>query len=60
LSTELIAILVTAFLQSVGIVILGFMLYRMRTKMDADDAAIFLQGRRIEEVTKEMRASLAR
>jgi len=43
-----------------GLVILGVMLHRMRDKMEADDAAIYLQGRRIEEVLREMRGELMR
>ena len=31
-----------------------------RTKMDADDAALYLQSRRVQEVLREMRAELLR
>ncbi len=47
-----IAILATSFIE---VIFLGSILYRMYTEMSADDAAPFLQGRRIEEVLKEMR-----
>jgi hypothetical protein len=36
------------------------MLYRMFTKMGAHDAALYLQGRRIEEILRQMREDLAR
>ena len=58
MSTELLAILITSTIQIAGLVILGTMLLRMGRKMDADDAALFLQGRRVEEVIREMRETL--
>ena len=58
MSTELLAILITSTIQVAGLVILGTMLLRMGRKMDADDAALFLQGRRVEEVIREMRETL--
>jgi uncharacterized membrane protein YfbV (UPF0208 family) len=61
MSAELLAILITAAFQLVvavaGFVILGTML-RTIGKVDADDAAMFLQGRRVEEVIREMRETL--
>jgi hypothetical protein len=57
LSTELIAILVTSLIE---VTFLGSILYRMYTKMNADDAALYLQGRRIEEILKEMRQETTR
>jgi len=59
----LVASLVTVGLGLTGIVGLGFLIwwvYRMDRKMNADDAAIFLQGRRVEEAIREMRAELRR
>jgi hypothetical protein len=56
-SPELIAILVTSLIE---VTFLGSILYRMRDKINADDAALNLQGHRIEEVLKEMRAELTR
>jgi hypothetical protein len=58
MSTELLATLVTSTIQIAGLVILGTMLRRMGGKMDADDAALFLQGRPVEEVIREMRETL--
>jgi hypothetical protein len=58
MSTELLAILIASTFQIAGLVILGTMLLRMGQKMDADDAALFLQGRRVEEVIREMRETL--
>ena len=58
MSTELLAILIASTIQIAGLVILGTMLLRVGQKMDADDAALFLQGRRVEEVIREMRETL--
>jgi hypothetical protein len=58
MTPELLAILITSTIQIAGLVILGTMLLRMGRKMDADDAALFLQGRRVEEVIREMRETL--
>ncbi len=58
MSTELLAILITSTIQIGGLVILGTILLRVGRKMDADDAALFLQGRRVEEVIREMRETL--
>ncbi len=58
MSTELLAILIASTIQIAGLVILGTMLLRMGQKIDADDAAFFLQGRRVEEVIREMRETL--
>ena len=58
MTLELAAVLVTALLEVTGLVILGAMLYRMRDKMDADDASLYLQGKRVEEVLREMRREL--
>ena len=58
MSIELLAVLPTAGLQSILILIGLVMLYRMSNKQTADDAALYLQGHRIEEVMREMRESL--
>jgi len=58
MTLALAAVLVTALLELTGVVILGGMLYRMRDKMGADDAALYLQGKRVEEVLLEMRREL--
>jgi len=52
------AVLITALLEMTGLVILGGLLYRVREKVEADDAALYLQGKRVEEVLREMRAEL--
>jgi hypothetical protein len=57
-SAELIAIIVTSFIEVTELSFVAWMAYRMNTKMAADDAALYLQGRRIEDVLKEMRQSL--
>ena len=58
MTLELAAVLVTALLELTGVVILGGMLYRMRDKMGTDDAALYLQGKRVDEVLREMRREL--
>ena len=58
MSTELLAILIASTIQIAGLVILGTMLLRVGQKTGADDAALFLQGRRVEEVIREMRETL--
>jgi hypothetical protein len=62
MTPEMLAILIASTVQLAiavaGFVILGTMLRRMDGKMDADDAALFLQGRRVEEVIREMRETL--
>jgi hypothetical protein len=55
MSTELLAILIASTIQIAGLVILGTMLLRVGQKMGADDAGLFLQGRRVEEILREMR-----
>ena len=58
MSPELLAILVTSILEMGGLVVLGVILYRIWGKMEADDAALYLQGRRVEEILREMRSEL--
>ena len=55
MSTELLAILIAIVAVVVTSLIEVTMLYRMYTKMSADDAAIYLQGRRVQEVLERMR-----
>jgi len=55
---ELMAVVVTAGFQSILILIGLVMLYRLSNKQQADDAALYLQGRRIQEVLREMREEL--
>ncbi len=68
MSPELFAIVMTAVLQLIGIVILGWMAYengrmlrengRMLEQIDGVDAAIFLQGGQMKEVLEEIRRFL--
>lgn len=55
---ELLAVLLSAAFQSILILIGQLMLHRTRNKQTADDAALYLQGRRIEDDMREMRESL--
>ena len=59
MSAELIAILVTSFIEVTEVGVVGWLLYRTYTKISADDAALYLQGRRLEEILKEMRETSA-
>ncbi len=61
MSLELIAILailITAAFQSAILGTVAVMVYRMSSKQTADDAALYLQGRKLEEAIREMRESL--
>jgi hypothetical protein len=58
MSYELIAILITAAFQSALLIVAIVLLYRIGIKQEADDAALFLQGRNIQTLLHEMRESL--
>jgi len=58
MSPELIAILVTALIQSAMLFGIGVMIWRMSTKQIADDAAIYLQGKQINDVLRQMREEM--
>jgi hypothetical protein len=60
MNLDLVAIAAVLLTSLVEAVFLGAVLYRMRDKIDADDAALYLQGKRIEEVLREMRGELLR
>jgi hypothetical protein len=60
LSVELLAILVAILAVIVTSLIEVTMLYRMYTKMSVDDAALFLQGRRIQEVLERIQQDQGR
>ena len=54
------AIAVTTLLELAGVMWIASIARESRMKTDADDAALYLQGRRVEEVLREMRAELLR
>jgi hypothetical protein len=58
MSIELLAVLLAAGFQGILILIGLVMLYRISNKQTADDAVLYLRGRRIEEAMREMRESL--
>jgi hypothetical protein len=60
MNLDLVAIAAVLLTSLVEAVFLGAVLHRMRDKIDADNAALYLQGKRIEEVLREMRAELLR
>ena len=60
MSVELILLTLVALSQITGFTILGVMLYRMREQTGAVGAATFPQGRRIEEILKDVREELSR
>jgi hypothetical protein len=63
MSNELLAVLITvtaAYFSVLLVVALAILVlvYRMSRKQEAGDAAIYLQGQRIQSVLREMRESL--
>ena len=60
MTVELILLTLVALSQVAGFTILGVMLYRMWEQTGAVTAATFLQGRRMEEILKEVREELMR
>ena len=60
MSLNVIAILAILVTSLIEVTFLGSILYRMRDKIDADDAALYLQGQRIRETLKEMREELTK
>ncbi len=58
MTPELLLIVIALLIEFGGLVFLGLMLREMRAKNAADDAAIFLQDRRIAEAMAEMRREL--
>jgi hypothetical protein len=58
MSPELIAIVITSTVQIAGLLVLSWMARSMRNQMDANDPALFLQGRRTADIIREVRDSL--
>jgi hypothetical protein len=58
MSIELIATLTVGVFQAILVIVALVMLRQNRIKQDADDAALYLQGRRIQEILREMRQEL--
>jgi hypothetical protein len=58
LTVIMIAALAMLFLEILLTIWLGYYVANMNTKMAADDAALFLQGRRVQDVLTEMRSLL--
>ena len=54
------AVIITSLLEVAGLIYIARLERSTRVKMDADDAALYLQGRRVEEVLREMRKELLR
>jgi len=53
-----LVIAVATTLQIAGLVFIAFQVRKMNDKMIADDASIFLQGRQVQEILREMRELL--
>jgi len=51
-----IVVVVVSLVEIAGLVYIAKQGRGIRDKMDTDDAAIYLQGRRIEDVLREMRS----
>ena len=60
MTVELVLLTFVALSQITGFTILGVMLYRMWEQPGAVTAATFLQGRRLEEILREVRDELTR
>jgi len=58
--TFLIAIIIAiaTTLQIAGLVFIAFQVRKMNDKMIADDASIYLQGRQVQQILREMREML--
>jgi len=55
MSLDVVIVVVVSLVEIAGLVYIAKQGRGIRDKMDADDAAIHLQGRRIEDVLREMR-----
>jgi len=55
MSLDVVIVVVVSLVEIAGLVYIAKQGRGIRDKMDADDAAIYLQGRRIEDVLREMR-----
>lgn len=53
-----VTIAIATTLQIAGLVFIAFQVRRMNDRMIADDASIFLQGRQVQEILREMRELL--
>ena len=58
MTPDIIAIVIATVLQIAGLGFIAYQVRRMNDKMIADDASIFLQGRQIQEIVREMRELL--
>lgn len=58
MSPDILAIVVATTIQLLGLILLGWYLSRMLRQITAEVTFNVLQGRRIEEVLREMRESL--
>jgi len=53
-----IILAIAATLQIAGLVFIAFQVRRMDDKMIADDASVYLQGRQVQQILREMRELL--
>jgi hypothetical protein len=58
MTPDTIATVIATVLQIAGLGFIAYQVRRMNDKMIADDASIFLQGRQVQEVLREMRELL--
>ena len=58
MTPDIIAIVIATVLQIAGLGFIAYQVRRMNDKMIADDASIFLRGRQIQEIVREMRELL--
>ncbi|MBV8451706.1 MAG: hypothetical protein JOZ29_05465 [Deltaproteobacteria bacterium] len=58
MTPDILAIIIATVLQIAGLGFIAYQVRKMNDKMIADDAAIYLQGRQVQQILREMRESL--
>jgi len=58
MTPDIIAIIIATVLEIAGLGFIAYQVRKMNDKMIADDASIFLQGRQVQEILREMRETL--
>jgi len=58
MTPDIIAIIIATLLEIAGLGFIAYQVRKMNDKMIADDASIFLQGRQVQQILREMREML--
>jgi hypothetical protein len=58
MTLDIIAIVIATVLQIAGLGFIAYQVRKMDNRMIADDAAIYLQGRQVQQILREMRETL--